>query len=212
MADMIEGMHPTRMELLSIKKRLKLAEKGHRLLKEKRDALVLEFMDAIKRAEGVADETISQLRVAQENLTVANAVLGHQELRSIALATEGGVSVDVQLKNVMGVNIPKFNIVNEIEKRPDQRGYNLMFTSPVVDKTAAEYEKTTVRLVELAEVENILLALSKETKKVKRRVSALEQRLIPRLKNTQKHIQMRLEEIERENFYRLKTVKKKKGS
>lgn len=212
MAEIIEGTHPTRMELLNIKKKTKLAEKGHRLLKEKRDALILEFMNAIKRAENIVSETTKQLKVAQDNLTIASATLGRQELGSVALATTGDIKVDTQFRNIMGVNIPRLNIINEIERRPDQRGYNLTFTSPVVDKVASEYEKTITHLVELAEVENILFALSEETRKVKRRVNALEYRVVPQLKETQKYIQMRLDEIERENFYRLKTVKKKRGA
>lgn len=212
MAEVIEGTHPTRMELLSVKKKLKLAEKGHRLLKEKRDALILEFMNTVERAENVVDDTIKQLRVAQKNLTIANAVLGHSELRSISLATAGEVNVDVEFKNIMGVNIPRLNIITEVQRRPDERGYNLTFVSPVVDKTALEYEKTIVSLIELVEVENTLYALSKETRKVKRRVNALDYRVIPRLRETRGYIQARLDEIERENFYRLKTVKKKRGS
>lgn len=207
---MVEGISPTRMELLNIKHRMQLAEKGHRLLKEKRDALMLEFMSAAKEAEETAENTVSQILKAREFITMANAVAGPSEMKSLSLTSERGVEVQVSYKNVMGVSLPRISKF-VFERKLDERNYSLALVNPLVDEVSSEYEIAAGRVLELLEVETMLKALSEETKRTKRRVNALEYNIIPKLRNTRKYIEMRLGELERERFYRLKMVKSKRG-
>ncbi|MFH1125610.1 MAG: V-type ATP synthase subunit D [Candidatus Altiarchaeota archaeon] len=210
MAEILEGVNPTRMELLTVKRRIQLAEKGHRLLKEKRDALLLEFMSTAKAAEDTAEQTISQLMKARESILIANAVLGTSELKSLSLSSERSTQIEIKYKNVMGVQLPQIS-KPRFERKPDERDYSLAMTNPLVDDVSGNYEKTVSSLLELLEVESTLKALSEETKKTKRRVNSLEYNIIPKLKKKRKYIEMRLGELERERFHRLKLVKNKRG-
>lgn len=210
MAEIVEGIHPTRMELLNVKRRVQLAEKGHRLLKEKRDALMIEFMSTAREAENTADRTVSQLMKARESMLVANAVVGLSELKSLSLASERKTEVEIKYRSVMGVHLPKISRPT-FERKPDERDFSITLTHPLVDDVSGEYEKTASCVLELLEVESTLKALSEETKRTKRRVNALEYNIIPKLKNTRKYIEMRLSELDRERFHRLKLVKKKRG-
>jgi V/A-type H+-transporting ATPase subunit D len=210
--DIIEGTHPTRMELLQIKNKLRLAEKGHRLLKEKRDTLVMEFMDIARKSEGVSESAVEQTRKARHAYAIANALAGSSQLMSAALASRGlGVEAEVEERNVMGISLPKISL-DERLRQIDQRGYGLITTHPSIDAAAGEYEGLVEDMVRLAETEQSLLALSNEVRKTKRRVNALEYKVIPQLTNTRKYIQMRLEEMERAGFYARKMIKRKRAS
>ncbi|MDD5112095.1 MAG: V-type ATP synthase subunit D [Candidatus Altiarchaeota archaeon] len=210
MADLIEGVHPTRMALLNLKRKLSLADKGHRLLKEKRDALMLEFMTTARDAEETADETIRQLSAARDALSTAEDRIGQRELSSISLSTETRPQAELKYKNVMGVGLPKITMPR-LEHRPDERDYSIALIHPSVDEAASAYEKAAERVIKLLEVETTLRALSDETRRTKRRVNALEYHILPRIRNTKKYVEMRLDELERESFYRLKVVKSKRG-
>ena len=208
--EIVDGVHPTRMELLAIKKKIGLAEKGHKLLKEKRDALAMEFMDYVKKAESIAEDTSTQLTSARKKLTFAYASSGAMEVGSTALAATREMNFNLSHKNVMGVDVPEFSL-DETRRRPTERGYGITFTSPIIDDAAGEYEDALGKIVEFAGVEKALTILSEETLKTRRRVNALERKVLPELTNTEKYIRLRLEEINRENFFRLKIMKKKKA-
>jgi len=210
MAKTSDVVVPTRMELLRIKNRIKLAEKGHRLLKEKRDALVMEFMKHVKDAQDVSEKASKQLEVMQESVLIARAMAGSPEVSSAAYASQRGVSADVGFKNVMGVNVPQIQLP-DLERGLSERGWGLLLSSPSIDKAAEESEKALSEVIKLAEAETALSALALETQRTKRRVNALEYRVLPKLMKNRKYIRMRLEELERENFVRLKAVKNKKN-
>lgn len=207
MAGTFEGIHPTRMELMRIKHKTLIAERGHQLLREKRDALMMEFMTAAEEAEETAEEAVGQLARARETVAVASAVVGSLELDSLSLSPSRKITVELKHKNVMGVHLPKLTR-QRLERRPDERDYSIMLVHPIVDEASLEYEKTVEKLLELVEVEHSMKALSEETRRTGRRVNALEYNIIPRLKKARKHIETRLDELERESFYRLKMVKK----
>lgn len=206
MADIIEGVHPTRMELLDIKKRIKLAEKGHRLLKEKRDALILRFFEVISTAKDVRSRLVVVLGRAYPNLITAEAMSGTSNIEPIAAASPEMAPFHIIMENIMGVQIPKITL----EKSEGKRPYDPIATSSKLDEAYDDFTEALDQITELIEKEETVRRLSAEIKKTKRRVNALEYILLPRLGNTKKYIQMRLEEMERENFFRLKTVKKKK--
>ncbi|MBD3387741.1 MAG: V-type ATP synthase subunit D [Candidatus Altiarchaeales archaeon] len=208
--DIVEGTHPTRMELLQIKDKLRLARKGHRLLKEKRDTLMMEFMNLSKEAGDVGEMASDQMKAARHALAVSSSLAGPSHIESASLSVEGGLAAEVEYRNVMGIQLPKISLEERLNAI-DDRGYGLITTHPSVDLLASEYERAVDRMIELAAAEQSLIALSSEVKKTNRRVNALEYRVVPRLENTQKYISMRLDEREREGFYRNKMVKRKRG-
>ena len=202
-----KAVNPTRMMLLRTKNRIKLAEKGHKLLKKKRDSLVMQFFEAAKKARGVRDNLASTMDEGFDSLIKAEAITGVLEVGSIADATPEMPDIELKLANVMGVRIPQIEFTQEEEKR---RGYSLMFTSTHLDRAVDDFNQARNEILELVETEETLRRLSDEIVKTKRRVNALEYVMIPDLIRTRKYITSKLEEMERENFFRLKTVKKKK--
>ncbi|MCX6695189.1 MAG: V-type ATP synthase subunit D [Candidatus Altiarchaeota archaeon] len=209
--EIIEGVNPTRMELLKIKSKLRLAEKGHRLLKERRDALIMEFMNISKTSGEVVSDTINQSKTASTYLKYADSLAGPAAVDSAALAaSDRDILVEVTQRNVVGVKVPDLS-APDLTRPPNERGFGIVSSHPILDKAALEHEKFLTKLIDMMQVESSLRSLSTETKRTKRRVNALEYSVIPKLKNTQKYIRMRLDELEREDFYRLKMFKGKRG-
>jgi V/A-type H+-transporting ATPase subunit D len=206
MAEIIEGISPTRMELLKLGRRIKLAEKGHKLLKEKRDALVSEFLDVVQRVHESRDSTNEKLAEAFKNLLMAQAVLGSDAVWQISQVTGQEIKIDVDTMNIMGVKVPMIAI-EDVKRSMIDRGYGFADTSSKVDDAARNFEEAIGEVIKLAEVQQSVESLASEVIKTKRRVNALEYIVIPRLKATAIHIRMRLAEMERENFTRLKKIK-----
>jgi len=207
MPEMIEGVSPTRMELLRLRRREQLAVKGHDLLREKRDALIAEFLDVVgevRDARMVAEENLKE---AFEYLIIAQAGLGVEEVRHLSLMTAREIPMDFSMRSIMGVNVPIIELPEDLSREVTERGYGLMDSSSAVDRCAKRFEEALAKLIKLAELEEAVRNLAGEVEKTKRRVNALEYVMIPRLKTTRKYIQMRLEEMERENFTRLKKIK-----
>jgi V/A-type H+-transporting ATPase subunit D len=204
---MIEGINPTRMELLKLKQREKLAVKGHSLLKEKRNALIMEFFNILERVKGSRDEVTVKLQEAYQDLTAAQVMMGDLSVKKAAMSVTESVDVDIDSRSVMGVVVPV--IESEISQRTIvERGYGFMDTSVKLDEAAKKFEESIQLIIELGEIEKTIMLLASEIESTKRRVNALEHIIIPRLENTVKYIEMRLEEMERENFVRLKMIKK----
>jgi len=206
MADILQNVKPTRMELLKLRRRVKLADKGHRLLKEKRDALISEFMVVIKEYKDARKRTEETLKVAFYNLLMAEVLLGARDLEQISGITLRDINLDFMTKNIMGVSVPIMKVDNLI-RRVHERGYGFLSTNAKLDDAAKNFEESILLIVKLAEVEESVRRIAEEVEKTKRRVNALEYIVIPRLKATIKHIEMRMEEIERESFLRLKKIK-----
>ena len=207
MPEIIEGVSPTRMELLRLRRREQLAVKGHDLLREKRDALIAEFLDVVgevRDARMVAEE---KLKEAFEYLIIAQAGLGVEEVRQLSLMTAREIPMDFSMRSIMGVNVPIIELPEVLSREVTERGYGLMDSSSAVDSCAKRFEEALAKIIKLAELEEAVRNLAGEVEKTKRRVNALEYVMIPRLKTTRKYIQMRLEEMERENFTRLKKIK-----
>ena len=206
MADILQNVKPTRMELLKLKKRMKLAERGHKLLKEKRDALVSEFMIVIKQYKDAKNDVEEKLKDAFYDLSISEVLIGSQELDQISRITLRDINFNVKTKNIMGVHVPIMKTDNVI-RRMSERGYGFLSTNGKIDDTAKGFEETLIAIVRLAEVEESVRGIAEEVEKTKRRVNALEYIVVPRLQATIKHIEMRMEEIERESFLRLKKIK-----
>lgn len=206
MAEILENISPTRTELLELNKKIKLAEKGHKLLKEKRDALVMEFFRIVEKAKGSKSKLADTLEKSYNDLIKTEAIMSTDSVESIAYATPQKIEVNLAIGNIMGVKIPRITAVNiEVPKV-----YTPISTSSKLDETIEDFDNSLKQITRLIEIEETIRRIGNEIKKTKRRVNALEYIMMPKLKNTQGYIRMRLEEIERENFFRLKSVKKKK--
>lgn len=205
--EMIEGINPTRMELLKLKQREKLAVKGHSLLKEKRNALIMEFFNILDRVKGSRDKVNKNLKDAFEDLTAAQIAMGDLAVKKAAMSVTESVDIDVDSRSVMGVVVPVMDY--DVQKRTIiERGYGFMDTSVKLDDASRKFEESVGMIIELGEIEKTITLLAVEIESTKRRVNALEHIIIPRLQNTVKYIEMRLEEMDRENFVRLKMIKK----
>ena len=204
--DIIDGINPTRMELLSLKNRTKLAVKGHGLLKEKRDALIKEFFDILDRVKGVREAAERILKEANEALLEAQIAMGDLAVRKASLSVKESIDVDIKSRSVMGVSVPVTNVKME-ERSIIDRGYSFSDTTIQLDEAAKKFEESIKFLIELGEVEKTIFLLAEEIEATKRRVNALEHIMIPRFENTEKYIDMRLQEMERENFVRLKMIR-----
>jgi len=204
---MPQDIKPTRSELLKLKKQIKLAKSGYNLLKKKRDGLILEFFKILKRAKSLREELVNKYKIALEKINIARALEGDLKIKSIAMAIKDIPDVKLTTKNIMGVRVPKIE-ASEIKKVFMQRGYGL-YNSSAIDEAASAYEKVVEKIILAAEVETSIRKLLSEIEKTKRRVNALEFIVMPNLDKVKSFIQLRLEEIERENIFRMKRIKAK---
>jgi len=206
MADEImEGVSPTRMELLEIRKKLILAEKGHKLLEEKRDALVEKFFNIIDKRNQLSKDIDQELKDAYLSLIGAQMIIGEKKVDDISKQTEDIGEVFFDDDNIMGVKIPKMNI--EQLKTDIKPTYGFLETCSKFDDAQKQFNTLISKLVELADLEGGIKSLTVEIEKTKRRVNVLENNLIPKLYATRKYIEMQLEEREREDFFRRKRIK-----
>lgn len=198
---------PTRSELLKLKKQIKLAKSGYSLLKKKRDGLILEFFEILKRAKTLREDLANEYKTALGKINIARVLEGDLKVKSIALAIRDIPDVKLTTKNIMGVKVPKIES-SEIQKAFMERGYGI-YNSSAIDEAAAAYEKVVEKIILAAEIETSMRKLLFEIERTKRRVNALEFVLIPNLEKIKSFIQLRLEEMERENIFRMKRIKAK---
>lgn len=203
----LDDVNPTRNELLNLKDRAKLSSKGHSLLKEKRDALIKEFFEILDRVQGSRDEVEKKLTIAYSELNKAQIDMGDMAVKRAALSVRESLELDITSRSIMGVSVP---VVKSKTTTNDviSRGYGFAGTSANLDVAAKEFEESIKIIIELGEIEKTIMLLAKEVEATKRRVNALEHVTIPRIENTIKFIEMRLEEMERESFAQLKVIKK----
>lgn len=199
---------PTRSELLQIKKKIKLTRAGHKILKMKRDGLIMEFFRILEQAKEIRQKVVDDYRNAMEKIAIAKAVDGTIAVKSAAYALKQHPEVRVRSKNVMGLVVPEIE-ASDIITEVDQRGYGIIGTSTYIDEAAEAFERLVQTIVMAAEVETTMKRLLDEVEKTKRRVNALEYRVIPQLQEAESFIEFRLEEMERENIFRLKRIKQK---
>ena len=202
----IRDIKPTRSELIELKKKIKLAEGGHKLLKMKRDGLILEFFELLNRAKDVRSELDTAYAVANEKIGLAKAVEGAVSIKSTAFALKDIPNIELESKNVMGVVVPKIES-SQIRKNLCKRGYGIIGTSSCLDEAVEAHETLVEKVIVAAEIETAMKKLLDDIEQTKRRVNALEFRVIPELTEAERFIELRLEEMERENTFRLKRIK-----
>ena len=203
MADIIEGVKPTRMQLLEIRKKRKLAENGHKLLSEKRDALIAEFFKIIDVRNELRKKVEDEIKEAFHGLIEAEMVMGRTNVLDIARQIGPLGDIETTSMNIMGVLTPQMELLKE-DKGLE---YGFLHTSAKLDETKKKFSEIMDNIVKLAEVEGTIENLAREIEKTKRRVNALEHIFIPRFHATEKYIELVLDEREREDFFRRKRIK-----
>jgi V/A-type H+-transporting ATPase subunit D len=206
---MAEDVKPTRKNLMEIEDRIELSERGHDTLEQKRDGLIMEFMDILDQARDVRSGMESQYDEAQRKIDMARAMEGDVAVRGAAAALKEHPEITVESKNIMGVVVPQIES-SKVKKSLEERGYGVLGTSARIDETAEAFEELLERIVLAAEVETAMKKMLTEIETTKRRVNALEFKLLPDLYENKEYIEQKLEEQEREEIFRMKKVKAKK--
>jgi len=202
----IADVKPTRSELIVTRRRIKLSISGHNLLKMKRDGLIIEFFELLPKVKDMRSQLVELYTVADKKLAVAMVADGKSALRSAANCVRTPPQVELSEHNIMGVVVPKIK-VSTIQKSVEERGYGLIGTSVRIDESVPTFEKLAEKVLEAAELESTMKKLLDEIESTKRRVNALEFKVIPQLEEVAAYITLRLEELERENIFRLKRIK-----
>ncbi|AKB85750.1 V-type ATP synthase subunit D [Methanococcoides methylutens] len=201
-----KDVKPTRSELIELKKKIKLSEGGHKLLKMKRDGLILEFFDILSKAKDVRSELDAAYEKANEKIGIAESVEGRITVKSTAFAMKDAPQIELESHNIMGVVVPKIES-SSVRKPINKRGYGILGTSSYIDEAVDSHEVLVEKIILAAEIETTMKKLLDDIEKTKRRVNALEFKVIPELKESMSFISLRLEEMERENTFRLKRIK-----
>ena len=202
---------PTRSVLLDLKRRIKLSQSGHKILKMKRDGLILEFFEIMEKARQMRVGVASDFQLAMKKITIAKVVDGELAVKSATYALKSHPEVDLSSKSIMGLMVPRVE-ANNIHTTLLQKGYGVIETSAYIEDAAAAFEKLLITLIRAAEIETAMKKLLDEIEKTKRRVNALEFKIIPEFKESERFVKFRLEEMSREETTRLKHLKKKGAS
>jgi V/A-type H+-transporting ATPase subunit D len=206
---MSNDVKPTRKNLMAIEERIELSERGHDTLEKKRDGLIMEFMDILDQAQDVRSDLEDTYEDAQHAIDMARAMDGDVAVRGAAAALKEHPELTTQSKNIMGVVVPEIES-SKVRKTLDERGYGVMGTSARIDEAAEAYEELLEQIILAAEVETAMKKMLEEIETTKRRVNALEFKLLPELRDNQEYIEQKLEEQEREEIFRMKKIKAKK--
>lgn len=201
------NVNPTRMMLTSLKKRLKTATRGHKLMKDKRDELMKEFLELARENGRLRQEVETRLASVYKNFTVASAIMSQEVMEESLMYPKQGVELQVENKNIMSVDVPVFTFKTTAEDPTNIFPYGFARTSGELDNAISELSDIFPMLLDLAAKEKETALLAAELEKTRRRVNALEYVMIPRLQVTIKYIQMKLDENERGNQTRLMKVK-----
>jgi len=199
---------PTRSELINLKRRIKQTRSGYNLLKMKRDGLFHEFRTLLSEMISAREELVASYRVAVEAISLASAIEGGLSVKSAAIANSSSPEVEVSRRNIMGVVVPKV-VGQHLTTTIENRGTGLIGGSSYIDEAADAYSALIENIVKAAEMEATLKRLLVEIEATKRRVNALEYVVIPQMEEARNFIQLRLEEMEREETFRLKRFKNK---
>lgn len=200
------NVNPTRMELSKLKKRLMVASRGHKLLKDKQDELMRKFIILVKYNNELRKNVEDKLIKSFKDFVMAKAVLGSEFLEEAIFFPTNKITLDIESKNVMSVKVPVFKFGGIFDNN-ENLSYGFFNTNSELDASIVNFKEVFSELLELAEVEKSTQLMADEIEKTRRRVNALEYRIIPDLNETIKYIKMKLEENERGALTRLMKVK-----
>ena len=200
-------INPTRMELTRLKGRLKTAQRGHKLLKDKRDELMKQFMDVVRENRALRRKVEESLMRAHGSFTVASALMSPEMLEQALLYPKERVELEMTFQNIMSVDVPKYQFHTENQAAGEVYPYGFAQTSGELDDAVDAMSQVFQDMLRLAEVEKTSQLLAEEIEKTRRRVNALEYVKIPEMQANIKYITMKLDENERSNTIRLMKVK-----
>ncbi|MBC8234544.1 V-type ATP synthase subunit D [bacterium] len=200
---MLLKVNATRMELLRLKKRLVLARRGHKLLKDKEDELMRQFLDLVNKNRDLRERLETQLIAAFKNFLMARAVMDKESMEEAIMFPKQKLELSVSTASIMNLRVPRF----ELKSEGTVHSYGFVNTSAELDSALQVYSDLLPEMVKLAEAESSVQLLADEIEKTRRRVNALEYVLIPNLEETIRYITMRLNEMERSNLTRLMKIK-----
>ena len=200
-------INPTRMELTRLKGRLKTAQRGHKLLKDKRDELMKQFMDVVRENRALRRRVEEGLMRAHGSFTVAAAIMSPEMLEQSLLYPKQSVELEMTFENIMSVDVPKYHFHTNSQEAGDIYPYAFAQTSGELDDAVDAMSQVFRDMLRLAEVEKTSQLLAEDIEKTRRRVNALEYVKIPQMQSSIKYITMKLDENERANTIRLMKVK-----
>ena len=200
-------VNPTRMELTRLKKKLVTAVRGHKLLKDKRDELMRQFLDKVRENKALREEVETALVSANQNFMLARAGMPDKMLNTALLAPQQELTISAGTQNVMSVEIPDFDFKTRTPDQNDMYSYGFAFTTGDLDDAILSLSEVFPKMLKLAEVEKSCQLMAAEIEKTRRRVNALEHVMIPELQTNIKYITMKLDENERSTQIRLMKVK-----
>ncbi len=203
----IMNVNPTRMELTRLKRRLVTARRGHKLLKDKRDELMRQFLEAVRENKRLRIEVEAGLLRANQHMSVARSLMSNEALDVAMMFPKQEMSLEVSEKNVMSVRVPKFQTQYKTADANDIYSYGFAFTAMDLDEAVRAFSDIMPDLLRLAELEKACQLMASEIEKTRRRVNALEHVMIPQYMETIRFITMKLEENERGSITRLMKVK-----
>lgn len=200
-------VNPTRMELTRLKKKLVTAVRGHKLLKDKRDELMRQFLDKVRENKALREEVETALVSANQNFMLARAGMPDEMLNTALLAPKQELTISAGTQNVMSVEIPDFDFKTRTPDQNDMYSYGFAFTTGDLDDAILSLSEVFPKMLKLAEVEKSCQLMAAEIEKTRRRVNALEHVMIPELQTNIKYITMKLDENERSTQIRLMKAK-----
>lgn len=201
------NVNPTRMELTRLKKKLVTARRGHKLLKDKRDELMRQFLVLIKQNKELRLKVEEGIKEANAHMALARSVMDDKSIDVALMMPSQKMSVEVREKNVMSVIVPEYETKLKAAKEGEIYSYGYAFTSCDLDDAVSSLAKIMPDMIRLAEIEKQCLLMASEIEKTRRRVNALEHVMIPQYEETIKFISMKLDENERSSTTRLMKVK-----
>ena len=202
-----EAVNPTRMELTRLKGKLRTAQRGHKLLKDKRDELMKQFLETVREVRSLRAEVEDELMKVHGSFTVASALMSAQALEQALLYPKQSVELTMTFQNVMSVNVPVYDFQTKTKSDSDIYPYGFAATSGELDAAVEALGHVFRKMLKLAQIEKSAQLMAEEIEKTRRRVNALEYVKIPEMQENIKYITMKLEENERANTIRLMKVK-----
>ena len=201
------AVNPTRMELTRLKGKLRTAQRGHKLLKDKRDELMKQFLETVREVRTLRREVEDDLMKVHNSFTVASALMSAQALEQALVYPKQSVELTMTFQNVMSVNVPVYDFRTKTKSESDIYPYGFAATSGELDAAVEALGHVFRKMLKLAQIEKSAQLMAEEIEKTRRRVNALEYVKIPEMQENIKYITMKLEENERANTIRLMKVK-----
>jgi len=201
------NVNPTRMELTRLKGKLRTAMRGHKLLKDKRDELMKQFLETMREAKSLRAEVEEELMTVHGAFTVASALMSSQAIEQALMFPKQSVELTMDFKNIMSVNVPQYHFKTKTESESDIYPYSFASTSGELDTAVDALGKVFTKMLKLAQIEKAGQLMAEEIEKTRRRVNALEYIMIPDTQEAIRYITMKLDENDRSATTRLMKVK-----